>query len=353
MKLELSTRQVRWRAALQSARAPNGASTAPRPLVLVRVQSADGAVGYGEAAPFEPYDGVTLAAVLDALAGYRQVLADGAGLGHAELLARCAQRDPLPQALAAVDLALWDLAGTRAGKPVWALLGSRKPPRVRCNATIGAEDPARAASQAAAAVERGFTSVKVKVGDQRSVQRVRAVRSTVGPQVGVRIDANGAWRLEQALDVLAALADTSLELCEEPVHGVFAIAAVARALPWLTIAADETAGEPTVFQARVCGALCLKVARCGGITGVLRDAVAARNAGYDTYLASTLDGPLGIAAALHIAAVLAPRRPCGLATLERFDGPPLPPALVPRDGVLGPPPGPGLGTRLSEWYEGL
>jgi L-alanine-DL-glutamate epimerase-like enolase superfamily enzyme len=79
--------------------------------------------------------------------------------------------------------------------------------------------------------------------------------------------------------------------------------------------------------------------RCGGITGLLRDAARARTLGYQVYLASTLDGPLGIAAALHAAAVVAPDRPCGLATLALFEGADLMPPL---DGRIPVPAGPGL-----------
>ena len=99
---------------------------------------------------------------------------------------------------------------------------------------------------------------------------------------------------------------------------------------------------------RVCRAVCLKVAAFGGITGLLDAARRARAAGYEVYLASTLDGPLGIAAALHAAAAIVPDRPCGLATLglfaDRFD--PLPP----RDGRIELPAGPGLGDGLIAWY---
>ena len=100
------------------------------------------------------------------------------------------------------------------------------------------------------------------------------------------------------------------------------------------VAADESARDPGVFSRRVCDAICLKIARCGGISGLVRDAAAARAAGYEVYLASTLDGPLGIAAALHAAAVVVPDRHCGLATLDRFDArircPPAPGRCRPR-----------------------
>jgi L-alanine-DL-glutamate epimerase-like enolase superfamily enzyme len=85
--------------------------------------------------------------------------------------------------------------------------------------------------------------------------------------------------------------------------------------------------------------VCLKIARCGGISGVIEAAERARRAGYRIYLASTLDGPLGIAAALHAAAALKPDFACGLATLALFDGPDPLPA---REGRIAVPFGPGL-----------
>jgi L-Ala-D/L-Glu epimerase len=351
VRLEASVRRVRWRSPLRAAHATDMlAPPAPRPLVLVRIESADGAVGYGEAAPLADYDGVTLDAVLDALRLYGRVLAQAAERSHAELLAACAAVAPLPQALAAVDLALWDLAGRQADQPLWRLLGADAPPSVELNAAVGAEEPGRAANQARHAVEGGIECIKLKVGVGDDLNRVRAVRAAVGPQVRLRLDANGAWSVEQAVETLRTVADFGIELCEEPVHGLFGLAAVTRALPHLTIAADESAADPTLFQARVCGSVCLKISRCGGISGVVRDAVAARDAGYDLYLASTLDGPLGIAAALHVAAVVEPTRACGLATLDRFDAPD---ALPIHGGRLAPPEGAGLGDGLVGWYDSL
>jgi L-alanine-DL-glutamate epimerase-like enolase superfamily enzyme len=94
--------------------------------------------------------------------------------------------------------------------------------------------------------------------------------------------------------------------------------------------------------------VCLKIARSGGISGVIEQAAQADRAGYDVYVASTFDGPLGIAAALHVAAVLEPRRACGLATLGLFEGRADP--LPPREGRIALPHGPGLGDGLTDWY---
>jgi L-alanine-DL-glutamate epimerase-like enolase superfamily enzyme len=143
------------------------------------------------------------------------------------------------------------------------------------------------------------------------------------------------------------LAPAGVELCEEPVHGLDETAELAAATD-VTIAIDETTAHPGALDRRVCEAVCLKIARGGGITGVLDQARRARAAGYEVYLASTLDGPLGIAAALHAAAALAPDRPCGLATLGVFADREDP--LPARAGLIAPPSGPGLGDGLLGWY---
>ena len=115
----------------------------------------------------------------------------------------------------------------------------------------------------------------------------------------------------------------------------------------MAIAADESTAEPALFDAGFADAVCLKIAAGGGISGLVAQAGRARRHGYQIYLASTLDGPLGIAAALHAAVAIGPERHCGLSTLERFAGPP--PFQVQR-GALAPPSGPGLGEGLLDWY---
>jgi L-alanine-DL-glutamate epimerase-like enolase superfamily enzyme len=377
-----------------------------RPLVLVALTAEDGIVGHGEAAPLPEYDGVTIEAVLGAVERYRPLLercgpaVDRYGpaverygpaverygpaverygpavercepevghetpplgrprdLTHEQILTACAALDPLPQALAAVDLALWDLAGQRAGQPVWELLGGRSSDPITVNATIGSVTPRDAADEAAAAARAGFTCVKVKVGTPDDRQRLAAVRDAVGPDVLIRVDANGAWDQLTAPERIRALSRFDIELFEEPVHGVSAVQDVARQVPGASLALDESAAMalgPRAREAsgpdaqRVCDSLCLKVAACGGITGLIADATRARELGYQVYLASTLDGPLGIAAALHAAAVVGPDRQCGLATLDRFDREP---PLRSVEGTMALPAGPGLGDGLLAWYD--
>jgi L-Ala-D/L-Glu epimerase len=315
-----------------------------RELRLLEVESPDGAVGVGEAAPLEPYDGVSLSQVDAALSRHVEVLAGAPpGATRAELLEACRAAAALPQALAAVDLALWDLEGRHAGRPVAALLAGRPAARVAVNATIGATDRRGAAGEAVAARARGFSCVKVKVGVGDDAGRLAAVRAAAGADMALRIDANGAWSVEEALDALEALAPVGLELVEEPVRGLAALRAL-RSRVAVRVAMDETAGEPGAPGSGAADAVCLKVSRCGGISGVVADAEAARAAGSDVYVASTFDGPVGIAAALHAAAAIGADAPCGLATLAAFDAVEDP--FPPRGGFIPVPAGPGLGADV-------
>jgi L-alanine-DL-glutamate epimerase-like enolase superfamily enzyme len=298
-----------------------------RPLVSVTLTDRDGLAGHGEAVPLESYDGVSVERVVGELERARAALQAGGP----------APADLLPQALAAIDLAGFDLRGRRERAPVWRLLGADRADPVPVNATIGADAPGRAAALARQASAAGFTCVKVKVGAGDDLARVRAVRDAC-PGLAIRLDANGAWTVNEAVAALAELEPLGIECCEEPVHGVEQLAAVAAAVA-VPIAADETTSEAALFERRVCAAVCLKISASGGIAGVIADAELARAAGYEVYLASTLDGPLGIAAALHAATIVRPDRPCGLATLSLFESiDPLPPLA----GTITAPSGPGL-----------
>lgn len=345
MRLEIAPRRLRLRTPLETAHG----TVLERELLDVLILGADGVAGAGEAAPLPSYDGVSLDDVRAALEDCRPIVHDAEGLPRGTVLAECRRAAVLPQAVAAIDLALWDLEGRRADVPVWRLLGAHGrvgsgPPPIAVNALLSAGDRAGAAREAAAAAAAGFACVKAKVGIGDDAGRLAAIRAAAGPQVALRIDANGAWDVEQALAALRALEPCGIECCEEPVHGVEALRAVA-ARSGVPIAMDETAVAPGALASGATPIVCLKLSRCGGITGLLEAAETARAAGSEIYLASTLDGPLGIAGALHAAAALRPQRSCGLATLGAFADLHADPRLAVEDGFMRVPDGPGLGVR--------
>jgi L-Ala-D/L-Glu epimerase len=321
-------------------------TVAERELVAVSISDTDGVTGYGEAAPLEVYDGVSVKRVENALQLYAPVLESAApDMNGAQLIDACRRVADLPQALAAIDLALWDRAGRRAGKPVAALLTDDHAPEVEVNATLTALDRARVAEQASSAVREGFTCIKVKVGVSDDVGRVAAARAAAGPEISLRLDANGAWSVEEAVRAIDTLAPAGLELVEEPTHGLKDVREVRERVS-TRVAIDETAAEHGALGAGVADAVCLKIARCGGISGLIAAATLVRASGAEVYLASTLDGPLGVAAAVHAAAALASRGPvphCGLATLGLFEDIENP--LPVRAGKIAVPVGAGLGVE--------
>ena len=93
-----------------------------RELLAVSLTDEDGVTGYGEAAPLEPYDGVSIERVEQALERYRTVVKAASGMNGAEIVDACRRVDDLPEAFAAIDLALWDRAGRRTGRPVASLI---------------------------------------------------------------------------------------------------------------------------------------------------------------------------------------------------------------------------------------
>jgi len=336
VRVTIGRRILRFRAPMRTSYG----DVAERELVELTIEGADGVAGRGEAAPLEPYDGVSPARARAALDAYRPILESGDALQGGELLDACRAADDLPQGLAAVDMALWDRAGRRAGRPVAALLTEVVLEEVLVNATIAADDRAGAAASAAAARQAGFRCVKLKVGVGDDAGRVAAVRAALGPRAALRLDANGAWSVEQAVAAIETLAPAGLELVEEPVHGLGALRAVRERVA-VRIAMDESAAEPGALASGAADAVCLKLARCGGISGLLACASLVRASGAEPYVASTFDGPLGIAAALHAAAALRIQAACGLATLDLFDDVDAH-GLVVRDGAIAVPRGPGL-----------
>ena len=300
---------------------------AARETIEVMLVDVDGAFGRGEAAPLASFDGVSVERALEALRAHGAALASVDATGARDA---CRAADPLPQALAAIDVALWDLAGRRAARPIAALLTPAPAAAVEVNASVAGAAADDAASAAAAAVAAGYRTVKLKVGTGDDLARIRAVRAAIGPDVALRLDANGAWTVAEAERVLRGAGP--LEFVEEPVRGAGELAAL-RARVEARIAVDESEGAGA-------DAVSLKLSRSGGITGLLADAARARAAGMEVYVTSTYEGPIGVAAAVHAAAALAPLPACGLATLELFDGAsPLPV----RRGRIEVPRGPGLG----------
>ncbi|HTO08292.1 MAG TPA: mandelate racemase/muconate lactonizing enzyme family protein, partial [Myxococcota bacterium] len=235
------------------------------------------------------------------------------------------------------------------------LLGEGRAARrcVRVNALLSAGAPEAVAREARALLARGFSTLKLKVGalDPRSdCRRVTALRAAVGHEADLRIDANGAWPPELAIELLRELDPLELELAEQPVPAadVAGLARVRKAV-LVPIAADESAADfaaaARVIEHGAADALVLKPVVLGGLRAAAILAQRARAAGLRVLVTSALDGAIARAAALALAASLPDPLPaCGLATGELLADD-LGPGPEPKEGFLHVPEQPGLGAR--------
>ena len=300
-----------------------------RDLVVLRIDEADGITGFGEAAPFEPYDGVTLAAV-------------------AQVLQERMTPTAYPQVHAADEMAFLDLEGKRIGVPLGEPAETQTVP---VNFTLAGATPEDVAAAAAAARADGYECFKLKVGLADDEVRVAAARDAIGPDALLRLDANGAWSADEAIQRIGRLAGYGLEFVEQPCASLEEMATVRRAAG-VRIAADEAVQSAqdvrTAASLEACDIVSVKLAPMGGI-GAAREAMeAARSAGIEPYVSSTLDGPWGIAAGLHLAASEEVRLHCGLATLSLFDATIATALPAPVGGRIEVPSGPGLGVDVSD-----
>ncbi|OZM76175.1 enolase [Pseudonocardia sp. MH-G8] len=253
------------------------------------------------------------------------------------------------QALAAIDVALWDLKAKRAGLPLAKLLGAHRD-SVRCYNTSGGflhESVDQVRDNATRTLESGVGGIKIKVGqpDQaEDLRRVRAVREHVGDDVPLMVDANQQWDRPTAMRVGRALEEFGLVWIEEPLDAYDAEghAALAGALD-TAIASGEmltsVAEHAELIRHGAVDVLQPDAPRIGGITQFLKLAALAEHRHLQ------LAPHFAMEIHIHLAAAY-PLEPW----VEHFDWlyPLFPERLEIRDGRMHLSDRPGLGVTLSE-----
>ncbi|WP_405507738.1 dipeptide epimerase [Streptomyces purpurascens] len=266
----------------------------------------DGLRGHGEAVTSVYYGlgtetlvGLLTAVDLSRFAGPESALE---ALRAGELTAS----DVPPAVTAAVESALLDLAGKRAGVPVHRLLGTTAPPVAATARTIGITALARAASEARRLAASGFEVIKVKAGapdPEDDIERVRVIRDAA-PRARLLLDPNGAWSVARADALLPRFADLGVAAVEQPVPpgDPDALGALAERAP-LPVIADEdavTLEDVRRLAGRVQG-VNVKLAKCGGVHAALRIAELIEDSGTGLMLGCLTASTLGLAPAVHLA----------------------------------------------------
>lgn len=335
--------------------------------VFVALCGDDGQVGYGEAAPMTAYSGETAANIRSLLEEQLLPMLPGRNPLDLEALHYDLDRRLAGHsfAKAAIDFACHDLAGKSLGLPVHALLGGKFRDRVSLAWAVGYGTVAEMVEEALTYARAGFPTIKLKIGREPKLdlEVVREVRRAVGPDVGIRVDANQGYDRLTARRVLAEMEEVGLEYIEQPIPrwDLDGMAELCRALT-TPIQADESLyslhdacqlvkrGAADIFN--------IKLLKPGGLYRARQVAAVAEAAGVPCVVGSLPEMGVGTAAGLHFAAATrAIAYPCELIGPLMFSGDVLagnPLGDLSRvPGYLTVPDAPGLGVELDSAYANL
>lgn len=244
--------------------------------------------GRGECVPYPRY-GESVAGVMAQIEGLRSEL-------EADL-----SRDQLQRALPpgaarnALDCALWDLEAKGAGRRVWELAGLAAPAPLVTAFTLSLDSPEAMASAARAQAARPL--LKLKLGGEKDLERVRAVRQAV-PEARLIVDANEAWTPETLARLMPEMAALGVELIEQPLAAGQDQALVELERP-VPVCADESCHDLESVEALVgkYDYLNIKLDKCGGLTEALRLMEAARTMGFGLMMGCMVGTSLAMAPA--------------------------------------------------------
>jgi L-alanine-DL-glutamate epimerase-like enolase superfamily enzyme len=198
-----------------------------RPALFVRVTDTDGAIGWGEVWCNFPSCGAEhrqrlVDTVMAPLLTAREFEGPAAAFEHlsqktAVLAIQSGEPGPMAQCIAGIDLALWDLCARRAGQPLWRYLGGTSG---RIPVYASGLNPDQPELLAAKCRDMGYRAFKLKVGfgQERDLANLQALRSLLGPDTPLMVDANQGWDLDEALRMAPLLEEFSLAWLEEPLR---------------------------------------------------------------------------------------------------------------------------------------
>ncbi|MBM3593211.1 MAG: mandelate racemase/muconate lactonizing enzyme family protein [Alphaproteobacteria bacterium] len=319
--------------------------------LLVKVETEQGIHGWGEGFGFTLVD--TTRDAVDRLIAPACIGQDARDIGAINRMLHkrfhnFGRNGPVTFGISAIDIALWDIAGKIAGKPLHALLGGAARKKLRAYASLlrygNPEDVAR---NAAEAVRRGYRDIKLHEIDLRCI---RAARAAMPPDIPLMLDINCAWDEEaDAVEFCEAVKNLGIAWVEEPIWPPEDYAAMARvrAASPCAIAAGENAANPEDFcqmiERGAAGILQPSVTKLGGLTALLQVAELAQGAGLRVVPHCPYFGP-GLLASLHFLAAQEAAEPLEIYFAD-LENPPFGQHLAPQDGQIAVPEGPGLGLE--------
>jgi muconate cycloisomerase len=260
-------------------------------------------------------------------------------------------------AKAAIEMAVHDAAARTLGRPLCDLLGGRFRDRFDLVGGIGLETPEAMASQAVEFTDRGFQTIKLKIGTPENppldVDRVKAVREAVGPATKIRVDANGVFETPDAIALIRKLEAFDLDHVEQPVpaHRIDAMADIRQAIG-VRLMADESVHSVDdalrVVTAKAADVVKIKMAKCGGFRRSRQIAELCAAAGVETVIGQGIGTSLQALAELHLACATSAITPAGeFIGPDKLTGDIADAPMVLEGGAALLPSEPGLGAALD------
>jgi L-alanine-DL-glutamate epimerase-like enolase superfamily enzyme len=342
-------------------RSGRGGAHTVSPFLLVRIHTDEGIVGLGEASCTPRWSGEDQVTGAHLIRTYLEPLLVGENPVD---VAQLTQKFRLAFAgnyftKAAVEMALWDIAGKAAGKPVYELLGGKVREFIPTKWSVSGVEPPQATEIARWAVAQGFGAMKVKVGTDpdRDVARVHAVRAAIGGTIKLGVDANGGWPADAAVSIIERLYEFGIYFVEQPVppEDVVHLVEVKQAIR-VPVVADESVytlqDAKTLARLGAADVFSIYVGKAGGIGEARKIAEFAQAVGLKCTVGSNLELGVGSAAMVHLAiatrGITAEEFPCDIIGPFFYQDDIVRQALPIKPGEARPNAVPGLGVELDE-----
>jgi len=276
--------------------------------VLVRIYTDTGIHGVGECSAFPMIVGETQETCLAMAKDFAQILKGKNPLEIPERMQDLlAYADHNATIKSAFDMALFDIAAKNAKQPLYQFLGGHKR-TIETDMTIGIDTPEGMAQTALKYQKNGCRIIKIKLGKKvhEDIERVKQIRTAVGDDMILRLDANQGWSFDDALFALGALADQNIEFCEQPMRTWFddQLPELALNSP-IKLMADESCynhhDARKLINSQACEYLNIKFAKSGGILEAQKIHEEALQHGVKCMIGSMLESRIAISANLHFA----------------------------------------------------
>jgi L-Ala-D/L-Glu epimerase len=332
--------------------------------IVVSIHTDTGHVGYGEAPATAVITGDTHGSIIEAIRKFISPRLIGQDIANLNRITHLVQNaiEKNSSAKAAVEIAVYDLWAQLYGAPLYKMLGGGDPV-ITTDITISVDYIDKMVADSIAAVERGFETLKIKIGKDIGVdiERGKAIHAAVDGRALLRLDANQGWTAKQAVYALQSLEDAGvrLELVEQPVK-----AQDLDGLKYVTdrvhtpIMADESVFGPAevieLIRMRAADIINIKLMKTGGLSKAIQIADICALHQVECMIGCMIETSISVAAAVHLAVAKS-----NVITKVDLDGPslctfnPVDGGVVFNEAEISIPDVPGLGIKSIRGLEGL